>query len=343
MWDGIKLLDNPIPPFDGSQEIMASLTPAFPVKWRLLQDQASLRLTSDFKAPNSDNGANFLKIQHLATKQLVTASMDVHSPTLDTPLSQFYDHSISIHESTCIPISNASNFDSMEETGIEPESITSFVDIDASYRSEHLQAPFPPLLGPLRDLKDIPNAGYLRFIAPQTVTVNILVGILAIHPPRRVTTRQWKQERDIVELVVGDETKTDFRVTFWLLPEGSGMDAAAMNGDDVLRTALAHLRPRDIILLRTVGLSSFQDRVYGQSLRRSVTKVDLLYRWPVNTTDCGGMYTSRMINAASDDDLPLLKARRVRQWVLDHIWSDMDGDHRMDGVPSNLHLPPDSP
>jgi len=225
------------------------------------------------------------------------------------------------------------------------KSIGSFIDIDASYRSERgLQAPFPPLLGPLRDLKDIPNAGYLRFIAPQTVTVNLLVGILAIHPSRRVTTRQWKQERDIVELVVGDETKTDFRVTFWLLPEGSGMDAAAVNGDDALRTALTHLRPRDIVLLRTVGLSSFQDRVYGQSLRRSVTKVDLLYRWPVNATDCGGMYLSRMINAAGDDDLPLLKARRVRQWVLDHIWSDAGGGHGMYGGPSNLkHLPPDSP
>ena len=89
MWDDIKLFDNPIPPFDGSQEIMASLTPAFPVKWRLLRDQVSLKLTSEFKAPDSDDGADFLKIQHLATKQLVTASMDVHSPTRDTALSQF--------------------------------------------------------------------------------------------------------------------------------------------------------------------------------------------------------------------------------------------------------------
>ncbi|OXV07790.1 hypothetical protein Egran_04445 [Elaphomyces granulatus] len=342
MWDDIALLDKPIPPFDGmevSQEITTSLTTTFPVKWRLLQDQAPLKLTSEFKALHSDDGADFLKIQHLVTMATVN---DVHSPTRDTALSQFYDHSISIHESTCIPFSNSSNFDSMEESCIEPESITSFIDTDASYLG--LQAPFPPLLGPLRDLKDIPNAGYLRSISPQTVTVNLLVGILAVHPPRRVTTRQWKQERDIVELVVGDETKTDFRVTFWLLPEGSCPDAVTMNGDDALRRVLAHLRPRDIVLLRTVGLSSFQERVYGQSMRGSVTRVDLLYRWPVDATDCGGMYSSRTINAASDDNPPLLKARRVRQWVLDHIWSDAGGGHGMYGAPSHLkHLPPDSP
>ncbi|KAJ5149656.1 hypothetical protein N7448_001234 [Penicillium atrosanguineum] len=180
----------------------------------------------------------------------------------------------------------------------------------------------------LSDDKDLPTAKHLQSITPQTKTVNLIVGIIAIHPPRRIVTRQWKKELDLIELVVGDETKTGFGVNFWLPAE----KPAKTQEIDRLGQTLAALRPRDIVLLRTVGLSTFQDRVYGQSLR-GMTQINLVHRWPADMTDAGGHRAQRGNRE---------KLNRVREWVLRFVGTDTAGS--MSGMPETQRgqLPPDT-
>ncbi|KAJ5815074.1 hypothetical protein N7474_006851 [Penicillium riverlandense] len=261
----------------------------------------------------------------------------------DSVLSDFYEHSVAVHETSEISISGMRTEDSLQDSELCAISLETSGSISSGGEAEALDPPrLPRILGPLTDLQDLPSARYLDSIAPQTMTVNLIVGVLAVHPRRRVVTRQWKREMDIVELVVGDETRAGFTVSFWLSPK-----EPVNEKEDRLSRSLATLRPGDIVLLRTVGLSSFRDRVYGQSLRRGMTALDLLHRKLVDVTDAGGFY-----NAPTDPrdstaavDLSLQKVGRVREWVLRFV-SATDGAGGdglgMPGVQQRGRLPPDT-
>jgi hypothetical protein len=302
-WDSDELLNTPIPPFfDESTETpghQPSLDQSL-VKWRVLRAPTDL-LSASFQG--HDDPAFFISHQ-LAVP---TSKENVQ----DSILSRFYDHSFTIYEK------NVSSDVSTPESSLEDSEMTISSDKDVkSTRMLHIT-------GPLSDLQNLPTARYLHSIAPQTMTVNLIVGILAVHPPRRVVTRQWKTELDIFELVVGDETRAGFAVNFWIKP-----DKSAKNSETDLGRSLASLRPHDIVLFRTVGLSTFQDRVYGQSLRK-LTTVELLHRKPVDVTDAVGFYQGRI----QGGDQPLLKVRRVRNWMLRFVTDPAGGETHTRGLP----------
>lgn len=326
-WANDELLHAPLPPFqdaDSAGEYRSSLQEQS-VKWRVLQPLVPEQVIDHYEAfyygPEDPN--------FLTTRPLVTADGE-SSYEDDSALSQFYDHSFAVHEASQISVSGLPEDDTTQESQTGPESLlgptaatpdkSNVSDISSALR----------VTGKLSDLKNIPTARYLQSIAPQTMTVNLIVGIIAVHPPRRVVTRQWKTEYDIIELVVGDETKAGFGVNFWLPPEKVEIDRP--------RRSLAALRPQDIVLLRTVGLGSFRDRVYGQSLRGGMTKVDFLYRQLVDATD--GIPVR-----SSHDDLPQ-KVRRVRNWVLRFVDTTEGAGGGMKGMSQSQRgdrLPPDTP
>lgn len=138
-------------------------------------------------------------------------------------------------------------------------------------------------------LKDIPSASHLQRIVPQTVVVNLLVGVIAILPPRAVRTRGGLL-RDLVELLVGDETATGLKVSFWFAHEadeesqeqGGKEKRKKQPPKDPLREALKSLRVQDVVLVENVALDTFRDRVFGYSLRKSIqknqTRIELLAR-----------------------------------------------------------------
>jgi hypothetical protein len=350
-WQDDDLLDKAIPPFieDDSDPVHDPRphSSSYPLKWRLLQNREPLQLTSEIQPLYSSEEAHFFRIQDWAAacaEEPVSLARDnaCVSAGQDPVLSQFYDHSFSIHETSQLYLSQSSHFDSMQESCLSIDDTRRSASPQFGDQLSNPRVPFPPLLGHLTGLEDIPDARYLDSIIPQTMTVNLIVGILSVEPPRRVKTRQWGRELDIVELIVGDETKSGFGVTFWLSPAAPVSAASARYGDNALRQTLADLRSRDIVLLRTIGLSSFRDRVYGQSFR-GATKVDLLYRLPVHSAESTGMYSSRTINAARHDHPPLMKLHQVREWVLGHLWSGgTEGGNRM--LPPSLGtlLPPDT-
>lgn len=322
-WDDKDLLQVAVPPFtqlsttipSTSNSSRADLT-----KWRVLQSAATAKL----------HHAEWTQ----DTLFLDTASLPAKMPMMsnDVLLSQFYEHSLSILGASFSSESDDNDttlpFD--EDDSEINESISS---VDAGGAAA---VPFP-YPRELHDIKDIPNAAYLRSIVPQTPSVTLVAAVIGINPVRRVTARQSKKELDILEVIVGDETRTGFGVTFWLpVPENhkqANIPAAEF------REKILGIRLRDIILMRNVGLSSFQDLVYGQSLWKGMTKVELLHRQQVDTQDVQGAYPTVAIETATREDRLLCKVCNVRNWLMNFVGTKARCGRHDVGQPL---LPPDT-
>lgn len=228
------------------------------------------------------------------------------APLTDQVLSQFYEQSYAVHEDiSSSQLATASGLSS------SVYSETSFGATDSLYGSQShsmLRKQDIPDAGHLSNLKDIPNAAYLNSIEPQTMTVNLIVGIISLPPPRAIKTRRGA-DVELIEVLVGDETKSGFGVNFWLSASQSDM-----TGD--LRKVLSSLRPQDVVLLRNVALNSFRGKVYGQSLRKSMTKVHLLYRSRIDKSDVRGCYSAADLSPGENLQPQIEKTRSVREWVL---------------------------
>ncbi|KAH7157572.1 hypothetical protein B0J13DRAFT_617651 [Dactylonectria estremocensis] len=222
-------------------------------------------------------------------------SFDGELPTLDSEgahqvLSQFYDHSLAVHNS--IPSSQPESHDQSSTTD------TSFVTTSSTHQPCTTSISVPCHLS---DLEDIPRARHIQALSPQTVTLNLIVGVLSIAQPRTVTTR-WGRVLALVEVLVGDETKSGFAVTFWL------------SNDNASETQVRSLRRQDVVLMQNVALHIFRGKVYGQSLRKDMTKVDLLWR-----RNGSGLYTTKDLARRGQGHPQLQKTRHVKDWVLKFV------------------------
>lgn len=179
------------------------------------------------------------------------------------------------------------------------------------------------VLSHLSDLEDIPPARRILALNPQTVTLNIIAGIISTAQPRTVTTR-WGRSLSLVEILLGDDTKTGFAVTFWLAEEN---DAAA---------EISALRRQDVVLMQNVALHVFKDKVYGQSLRRGMTKVSLLWR-----RDGSGLYSTRELSKRGQMHPQLQKAKQVKDWVLKFVGADVGAKTRARKKRVSWDRPPD--
>lgn len=176
----------------------------------------------------------------------------------------------------------------------------------------------PGMSDHLSDLEDIPPARYLESIRPQTMTVTLIAGIISIAAPRTVETR-FGTTKTLVEVLIGDETKSGFSVTFWLSAAETGASANAVG-------PLAGLRAQDVVLMRNVALNVFRGKVYGGSLPKGMTGVYLLHRGrKLGARDDGGHYSASDLAKAGRRGATrpvhpqLEKTRRVRDWVLKFV------------------------
>ncbi|KAL8418650.1 hypothetical protein RB594_002027 [Gaeumannomyces avenae] len=239
----------------------------------------------------------------------------LHDGEESSILSQFRERSLAAHND--IPSSQLDALCS-EEAFFATDATTSFASNStqegSSVVSDESQPPPPPpplyagvgVTAQLHNLDNLPSAEHLASIEPQTMTVNIIVGIISILPKRTVRTR-WG-DRSLVEVLVGDETRAGFSITFWLPPSGGP-------------SPLDGLRVQDVVLMRNVALGSFMRKVYGHGLRRDLTKIHLLHRRKLDVDDIGGHYSTADLQGLSGPPHnhlhpQLLKARRVREWVI---------------------------
>ncbi|KAI0434235.1 hypothetical protein F5Y09DRAFT_296966 [Xylaria sp. FL1042] len=222
-------------------------------------------------------------------------------------IDQFYDHSLAIHgdiPSSQLPSTSfATEESSFDITDDVTEEISTQVDDDTTESRGFREG----TVTHLSDLEDLPDAKYLLSILPQTMTVNLIVGIISIAEPRTVRTR-WGATKSLVELLVADETKSGFSVTFWMSSEPSETNALVRS-----------LRRQDIVLLRNVALSVFMSKVHGHSLRKGHTKIDLLHRRRVDNGDIGGIYNMRDVSSTRRAPPQLAKTRKVWEWLLHFV------------------------
>ena len=175
------------------------------------------------------------------------------------------------------------------------------------------------------------------------MTVNLIVGIMALPPPRSVTVgRRWGQEREmqLLEMLVGDDTRAGFEITMWLSNKTATTEGLPRPG--ALEVQLQGLRPRDLILLQNIALCAYQGRVHGQSLRKDVTKVSLLYRRKLDDTDAGGTFSSRALTESDGSDPIMEKAKRVKQWLRDFVSDQVPGNPTETAFDRRARLPPDT-
>lgn len=320
-WDDKDLLKVAVPPFAQSSTTSSSTNTssrADSTKWRVLQSAT----TANVYHPEWTQDTLFLD----------TANLPVKMPRVpeDVLLSQFYEHSLSVLGASFSPESdNDATLPFDEENSDVDESISSVV----AGSTKSVPFPYPR---ELHDIKDIPNSAYLRSIIPQTQSVTLVVAVISINPVRRVTARQSKQELDILEIIVGDETRTGFGVTFWLSVPGNHKQPK--NPAAELREKILDIRLRDIVLMRNVGLSFFQDLVYGQSLWKGMTKVEILHRQQLDSQDVQGAYSTIAIDTATREDRLLCKVRNVRNWLMNFVGTKARyGSHNV-----GHSLPPDT-
>ncbi|THX08608.1 hypothetical protein D6D18_01624 [Aureobasidium pullulans] len=234
----------------------------------------------------------------------------------------FLDHSFAFHadlqSSQIAPQDESLHDDSQEATFMTDDSIdstfldddptTTFLSTDISVAEDsgpRISVPHR-IAGPVMSIKAVPKAEYLQHLQPQTMTVNLVVGIISIAPARTVTIRKGGYDMEIIELTVGDETKAGFTISSW----HSAQDPRSKTVDQS-RKVLQSLRPQDIVLIERVALSSFRGAVFGQSLNRKATK---------NTTAFTILHKAHEFRSDSvqQSSLPPAiehKLERVREWV----------------------------
>jgi hypothetical protein len=158
----------------------------------------------------------------------------------------------------------------------------------------------------ITDLKSIPPASHISAIHPQTMTLNIVVGIITVSSLRTVSLRRRNAEMGIIEVTVGDETRAGFNITFWLTPVESQQRNQA---NDELRHTLTKLRAGDLVFMRNVALSCFRGAVYGQSLPQR--------RFGGCRTTVSSLSSNRI--DGTQNTTFSSKVDRVRQWTSDFV------------------------
>ena len=297
--------------------------------WRFLPLEklhlpTGLTQTSREDSPFDKNGHIDDETLFLSTTELSFFSTDPdgypseHSQVSDSEqedvFTQYYEHSFAIHED--IPSSQIFGAESLDESfTTEPEDFSVSFSASSQPHAEGQLTRSRLISSHLSDLKDMPNAAYLRSITPQTMTVNLVVGIISISQPRTIKTRKGGRSIELVELLVGDDTKAGFGINIWLPPTQESNHSAPQADD--LRTQTLQLRPQDVVLAKTVALSSFRGKVYGQSLRRGMTTLDLLYRNVVDGSDTRGAYgAAELEQGAIGSEPQVRRVRDVKDWVM---------------------------
>lgn len=266
------------------------------------------------------NETFFLVTRNLSFNSATSGESEIsHNESPSPPpdedlLTQFYEHSFAIHEKITFPraLDNESSYETSNSTSFEDSYIPSQLN-DASSTGKELTKSRLSSTS-ITDLARVPKADYLEAINPQTMTVNLVLGIISVPQPRVIKARRSGQTLGLVEMLVGDETKGGFGISIWFSDYGNPDEK-----ESDLQSEVARLRPQDIVLARNIALSSFNGKVYGQSLRRDTTTLNLLYRNKVDATDKAGAFGAHELQDSGSCNVQVSKLKRVRQWVMDFV------------------------
>ncbi|SPO04931.1 uncharacterized protein DNG_07616 [Cephalotrichum gorgonifer] len=279
-----------------------SLPPTVPA-WRSIPlEKAPLRTGFTQYLPASDAPLfpSFLRPQFASSQDPSPYSLSGQAEVEDEDeLSSFYEYSLAAHDS-----SSTSQLGPGTGLGLDGCDDTSFL-------SDYSVAPSldPGIAAPPTDLSSLrppPGIGGRDVRPDPSRPVTLLVGVISLEP-RTLQTRFG--EREVVEALVGDDTRSAFRLTFWLGAPGA-----------VSRLALEvrALRLGDVVLVRGVAVGCFRGRVCGQSVAGGMgTRVFLLFGEGSDAEggEPRGHYSREDMVTRREVHPQLGKTRRVRRWM----------------------------
>lgn len=248
------------------------------------------------------------KVEDYVVVESSQSNMQSEQHSTDWKSTDFLNHSFAIFEGVeTSNVYDASFEDStLGSTSFLTGDITSNSNVitDTAEFSSCVDDNLVRLPSYITNLQAVPKASYIQSIQPQTMTINIIVGIISLAPLRTVMLRRSIRTMEILELFVGDETDAAFSITFWLQP-----------GDEYsnsLHQILTSLKPRAIITVQNVALKVFRGKVYGQSLNRHITHNETT----VEVLGQDGQVRWKSLDA---DGEQLEKAKRVEKWVIEFL------------------------
>ena len=350
-WNEEQLENELLPAFDTKQHSYKAFNPTqiFPV-WRSLPLEAT-HLPTGMTQASKEVSFDDTSQQH--AKRTIACSVAEGSPVESAPedssildsrssepqsqiLTQYYEHSFGVHDdlqsSQILGPGSAEALSS--STNAETEAFNSFEssDIDIHPQKQAVHARLHS--SSISDLKQIPGAAYLRSIVPQTMTLNLVVGVISLSQARRIIPRKGGRPVELVEILVGDETHAGFNINIWIPPaEGQESIGSRNHEKSNLRNEVSQLRPRDVILARRVALNSFRAQVYGQSLRRGMTSLDLLFRRSIDAEDSRGVFGATELDANCEESEQIAKVRRVKDWLVQFVGGSISSNTKT----PNLH------
>lgn len=290
--------------------------------------------------------------------------LDIASDKPGRPPEQddnYLDHSLAVYEES--QPADLSTY-SEDETAVEDDSLISYGStqltcedsvgslglLESNVSEILVDLPIPPT-----SLDSLPKVGDLNRIYPQTVTANLIIGVISKQDTRIVRTKRASRLMTLIELLVGDKSGKTLTVTFWLRPDQrsdySDPFRQRNRSEASLLDTLNGIRNRDILLIRNVALSTYNGVVRGQTLHPSAktrTSIVMLGRNGRRYThvDFQGPHGRQASDTALD----------IENWMqsylpaayTDHVGrkgplSDDDDHDENDGEESLVQLPPDTP
>ncbi|KAH7350475.1 hypothetical protein BKA66DRAFT_446861 [Pyrenochaeta sp. MPI-SDFR-AT-0127] len=277
---------------------------------RAIHDYEQLGLS--FSLPNADLSLTFPEDDTSNLSTAITAeeqssetdgflqhSLIFHDTLLSSQVLKDTPTDISISSSSCLTTS----FDTTTSVSSKPGRAH-------DHNSRITMVPSTIVTTPLGSLL---SARHLRSIYPQTLTPNLLC-VLTTRPQRRevFVKKNGGYKMHIWEIIVADDTRSGFKVSFWVRPVQQQNNEQGYAHTPLLHT-LERLRVGDILLLRNIALTSFRDMVHGQSLNPAITRA---------RTTIDVLLSGSGVLVGQVDGLPAtLKDTfiRVKRWARSHI------------------------
>jgi hypothetical protein len=249
-----------------------------------------------------------------------TTNLDTIMTIDDAPFdnTHFVHHSLIFHDTL---LSSQVDPKSLDDGTLASQSFvaTSFDSTTstsmASFQQSNTGIPIlqVPTTLKLTALGTLPSAAHLRRIYPQTPTPNFLCVLTAPPEDREVFVKKGGYKMRLREITVADDTRSDFKITFWQKPSKGG------DFHNSLAQALQRIKAGDILLLRNIALNAFRDDVYGQSLNTSIARVQTSLEILMN----GSGISSRQLGALPPSIVTAFM--RVKKWASAHIAPNVPG------------------
>lgn len=297
-----------------------------PLKWRHVAPREH-RLRSDWSQPYlPDGGLNGDDPPLSFLIPGVGASFDAYpedTSNFDTMMTineapfddiRFVHHSLVFHDT--LLSSQIAPGGLVDGTGTSQSFVGTSFESTTSISMDSWNADVPILHVPttlkLTALGALPSVAHLRRIYPQTPTPNFMCVLTAPPEDREVFVKKGAYRMRLREIVVADDTRSDFKITFWQRPKVD-------DSPNSLSHVLQRVKPGDILLLRNIALNAFREDVYGQSLNPSIARVQT----SIEILMSSGGISSRQLAALPG---PVVAAfMRVKKWASAHVASDVPG------------------